>query len=91
MLHLPDKGVDHALGIFAWDLDEHDKSELALDQRGDVTILSAGEEIALPVPRYCSVIYLGRPLSDGYGVNDLPARLSSGGGGFASAHQPSGA
>jgi hypothetical protein len=43
------------------------------------------------VPRYCSVFYLGRTLSDGYGVNDLPARLSAGGGAFASAHQPPGA
>ena len=51
----------------------------------------ASEEIAFPVPRYRSVFYLGRPLSDGYGVNDLPARLSSGGRGFASAHQPPGA
>ena len=91
MLHLPDKGVNNALGIFARESNQHHKSGLAFDQRGDVTVLSAGEEIALPMPRYRSVLYLGRPLSDGYGVNDLPARLSSGSGGFASAHQPPGA
>ena len=45
-----------------------------------MTVLSTGQEIALPVPRYRSVLYLGRPLSDGYGVNDLPTRLSTGGG-----------
>ncbi len=56
-----------------------------------MTVLSAGQEIALPVPRYRSVLDLGRPLSDGYGVNDLSARLSTGGGALASAHQPPGA
>jgi transposase len=91
MLHLPDQGINHALGILARDLDQHHKSRLAFDQRGDVTVLPAGEEIALPMSRYRSVLYLARPLSDGYGVNDLSARLSSGGGGFASAHQPPGA
>ena len=64
MLHLPDKGVDHARRIFAWDLDEHYKPGLTLDQGGDVAILPASEKIALPVPRYRSVLYLGRPLSD---------------------------
>jgi len=65
MLHLPDQGVDHARRIFARDLHEHDKPGLTLDQGGDVAILPAGEEIALPVPRYCSVLYLGWPISDG--------------------------
>jgi hypothetical protein len=91
MPHLPDQGVNNAVSIFAWDLDEHDEPGLTLDQGGDVAVLPAGEEIALPVSWYRSVLYLGRTLPDGYGANDLPARLSSGGGGFASAHQPTGA
>jgi hypothetical protein len=91
MLHLPDQSVDDAVGIFARDLDEQEEPGLTLDQCGDVTVLSSREEIALPVPGDRSVLYLGRPLSDGYRVNDLTARLSPGGGGFASAHQPPGA
>ena len=50
MFHLPDECADNAVGILAWNLDEHDKSGLTLDQGGDVAVLSPGEEVALPVP-----------------------------------------
>jgi hypothetical protein len=79
VLHLPDQGTDNAVSIFARDPDQHDKPGLTLDQGGDVAILSAGEEVAFPVPRNRSVLYLGRTLSDGHGVDDLPTRLSVGG------------
>jgi hypothetical protein len=72
-------------------LDKHYKSGPTLDESGDVTVLPTREKVTFPVPRYCAVLDLRWPLSDGYGVNDLSARLSSGGGCFAPAHQPSSA
>jgi hypothetical protein len=90
MFYLPDEGTDDAVGIFAGYFDEHDESGLTLDQGRDVAILSPGEKVTLPMPRDRPVLNLGRPLSDGYRVNDSAARLSTGGGAFASAHQSSG-
>jgi hypothetical protein len=87
MLYLPDQSVDDAIRIFAWHANEHDKSRLTLHQGGDVAVLSSSQQVALPVTRDRSVLYLGRPLSDGYRVNDLPARLSASAGVFAPAHQ----
>jgi hypothetical protein len=68
-------------------LDEHEPG-LTLNQGGDVAVLPARENIALPVARDRPVFHLGRTLSDGHGINNLPARLSAGRGTFASAHQP---
>jgi hypothetical protein len=31
MLHLPNEGVDNTIGIFAWNLDEHDEPGLTFD------------------------------------------------------------
>src|SRR3954462_6483827 len=87
MLHLTNEGAHETITIY---LDQHDKPGLTLDQSGDVAVLSAREEAALPVPRDRSVVYLRRPLSDRDRVHDLPARLSAGRGAFASAHQPPG-
>ena len=42
MLHLSDQGTDDPVGVFALDLDKHDKSGLPLNQGGDVAILPAG-------------------------------------------------
>jgi len=90
LLYLPDEGVDDAVGIFAGHFNEHDEPGLTLDQGRDVAILSPGEEVTLPMPRDRPVLYLSRSLSDRYRVNDSAARLSTGGGAFASAHQSSG-
>jgi hypothetical protein len=90
MLYLPDKGADDAVAIFAGHFHEDDKPGVPLDQGRDVAILSSSKKVAFPMPRDRPVLYLGRPLSDGYRVNDLSTRLSPCGGVFASAHQSSG-
>src|SRR4029079_18007815 len=88
MLHLPNECTNNTVSIFPRDLDKQDKPGLTLDQGSDVAVLAASQKIALPMARYRSVLYLGRALSDGYGVNDLTPWLSAGGGALASAHQP---
>ena len=65
-----ERACDRA-GVLAVDGDEHDKARVTLDERRDVTVGGAGEQIALPVAGDRAVCRLGRPLPDRDGVNDL--------------------
>jgi len=87
MPYLPDESAHNAVRIFARHFDQLDEPGMTLDQDCDMAVFSASEEVALPMPRNRSVLYLGRPLSDRYRVDDPATRLPAGGRMFASAYQ----
>src|SRR5262249_19579737 len=48
-----------------WNLDEHRKAALALDQCHDVRIVRSGKKISFPMARHGTILYLGGSLADG--------------------------
>jgi hypothetical protein len=73
--NLPDERIHNILAVFSLDVDEHYKSGVALHQGSNVGVLAPREQIAFPVAWDRALLYFGRPLPDGYGVNNLSARL----------------
>lgn len=70
--------------VLAVDVHKLDDPRVPLNERGNVAVFRARNEIAFPVPRQRSVLGLGGPLADRHGFNDLAARLALSG--LGSAH-----
>jgi len=62
--------IDHCHGIASVDLDQHDVARVPFDQRGDLTVLVAKQQIPLPVTGHGAIFNSRRPLTDGDGVYD---------------------
>jgi len=48
---------------------------MAIDQRRDVTVFCATNEIALSMTRYGAILNIGGPYPNGDGIYDLTARV----------------
>src|SRR5665213_2581387 len=60
-----------------WAPNERDKARMTFHQSGDVTVVGAADQIALPMTGNGAVFDLSRPFSDGDGVDDLTAVISA--------------
>lgn len=64
-------GRDNALGVLVVDLCEHHKAGMALDERGDVAVVGAHNQVALPMPWHGAILNFRRAFTNGDGVLDL--------------------
>ncbi len=64
-------------GVFAGHLNERDKARMTFHQSGDVTVVGAADQIALPMTGDGAVFDLSRPFSNGDSVDDLTAVISA--------------
>jgi hypothetical protein len=69
---LPDQGIDHGFGILVRHLRQHHTARVALNQRGDLTVVRAEDQVAFPVTRYRTVFNRRWSLTDGHHILDLP-------------------
>jgi hypothetical protein len=74
---LPAQRGDNGRRVFAGDIDQHGTTRMTLHQCGDVTVLRAAEQIALPMAGDGAVLDLCGPFSHGDGIDNLTAGLSS--------------
>ena len=49
VLHPGDQGADNTVAVLAFDFDQHDKARAAFDQRGDMAVSGAAQQVAFPV------------------------------------------
>jgi hypothetical protein len=68
---LPTQSFDYPGRVFSFHLDQHREPGLALDQCGDVGVVDARDQVALPVARDRTVLDLGRALANRDGIDDL--------------------
>ena len=68
---LSDQRVDDRLGVLARHSDQHHVTCMTLDQRCDLSVVAATDEITFPVARYRSIFHFRRPLADRYRIRDL--------------------
>ena len=69
--NLPAQCGDDGRGVLAGHLDQDDETRMPFDQGGDVSVLAACQQIALPVTGDGAVLDLRWPLADGDGIDDL--------------------
>jgi hypothetical protein len=62
--------------VFAGHLDESGKTRMSFHQDGDVTVLGAAQQIALPMTGDGAVLNFCGSFPDGEGIDDLTAGLS---------------
>jgi hypothetical protein len=74
--NVPAQRGDDCRGVFAGDFDQHGKMRVSFHQCGDVTVLGACEQIALPVPGNSAVFNLCRSFPDRDGIDDLTSGLA---------------
>ena len=67
-LDLGGEGRDDGRGVLAIDLDQQRKPGLSFHERGDMRVLRAGDQIALPMPRDGTVFHRGRAITNRAGV-----------------------
>jgi len=63
--------------VFAGHFYQRDKTRMTFHQRGDVTVVGAAQQIALPMAGNGTVLNFRGPFPDGDGINDLTAGLSA--------------
>ena len=73
---MPAQRGDDRRCVFAGHFDQRGKTRMTFHQGGDVTVLGAAEQIALPMTGNSAVFNLRRSFPDGDGIDDLTARLS---------------
>ena len=76
LTNLPAQRGDDRRCVFAGHFDQHGKTRVSFHQCGDVTVLGACEQIALPVPGNGAVFNFCRPFPDRDGIDDLTPGLS---------------
>jgi hypothetical protein len=69
-LGLLDQGIDDGLGILAVDLGQQQVARMALEERGDLAVVAAEQQVAFPVPRHGALFNAGRALTDRDRVGD---------------------
>jgi hypothetical protein len=67
----------HHCRVFGGRLDEYGETRMTFHQRGDVTVLGAAEQIALPMATNGAVLDFRGPFSNGNGIDDLTTVLSA--------------
>ena len=55
--------VDHRFGVFVLNSNQHDVASMPLNQRRDLTIVAADNQVTLPVSGQCSVFNRGGTLA----------------------------
>jgi len=70
-MHLSAQRTGDRACVFAVDRDEQQEARVPLDERCDMGVRSAGEQVALPVAGDRAVLRLGRALADRDSVDDL--------------------
>ena len=78
LLGLLDQRVDDGLRVAARDLGEHHVPGLPFDQRDDVAVLRAAQQVAFPMAGDRSILDAGRPLADGDGIRDASSSVGLG-------------
>jgi hypothetical protein len=86
---LANKSFHHAVAVFAFDMNQHDKPGLAFNQGGNMRVLAARKQIAFPMPRHGPILDLGRAIFDGDSIDDLASRLAGRARCLAAPHNPS--
>lgn len=71
------EGRHHGLGALAADFDEHRKSGVPLDERRDVSIVTSGNEVALPMSENGSVCDLRGAIGNRDPVDNVATTQSS--------------
>lgn len=56
--------VNHRLRVFASRLQQHDVACLAFDERGNLAVVTAEQQVALPVSRDSAILGAGWPLAN---------------------------
>ena len=79
---------DDALGVLAVYLDQQHETRVPLDQRGDVGVAPAGDQIPLPVTGNGPILCFDGPFPNGDGVGDAASALSLAACMLATAHGP---
>ncbi len=62
--NLFDQSLHHRRSALVRNLDQHHIPRLTLDERGDIGVVEAGDQIALPMARNRTILDLGRALTD---------------------------
>ena len=86
--HFTQQPVDHGRRICTRHLDEGHVSRRALDERRDMTVLGAGQQIALSMAGDGAVLDRRRPFGDGDGIDDLSACLPDFAGPLSATYRP---
>jgi len=62
--------------VFAGYFDQRNKTRMTLHQGGDMAVVGAAQQIALPMTRDGAVLDFCRPFPDGDGIDDLTTAVS---------------
>ena len=66
-----DQRIDDRLSVLAIDLRHHEIARITFDQRGDLAVVGAKDQVAFPMPGNCSVSSRRWSLTEGEHVTDL--------------------
>ena len=72
MLH---EGCCHGGCILVLYFGQHDIPRLAFDERRNIAVVSAANEIAFPMPRDCAIFHGSGPVLNRDGIGDFPQSL----------------
>ena len=75
VLNPGNQNADDAVAVLAANLEQHDKTLGAFDQRGDVAVSGTAQQIAFSVAGNGTILDLRRSVPDRHGIDDLPPRL----------------
>ena len=68
--NLFDESIYNSRRVLRWNLDQHRKPRLPLNERRDVSAVRTHDQVSLPMPRDGTVLDLGRSLADRDGIDD---------------------
>src|ERR1700688_4551564 len=77
LANMPGQSSNDSSRVFAGHFHQCDKTRMAFDQGGDVTVVGTAQQIALPMTGNGSVFDLRRPFPDGDGIDDLTHAVST--------------
>jgi hypothetical protein len=71
LLQPGNQGADNAVAVLAANLDQHDIARAAFDECGHVAVSGATQQIAFPMAGADTILAVGGPVADRYGIDDL--------------------
>jgi hypothetical protein len=72
LARIVDQRADDRLSVLGAYFHEHEVPRLSLDERGDLAVVAAEQQVSLPVTRHRTIFGGRRPLADRHRAEDLP-------------------
>ena len=69
---MPGQRRSDGVGVFVHQLDQHHVARVSLDQRRNLAVGIAEQQIAFPVAWNCPILNAGWTLADGHCIDDTP-------------------